>query len=90
MLRMTQAPNLLDGMFSATRVLQTQQPMYESDSLIRVRPPRTTPLDGTLRVYDARAATGADVLRRVNNGAYRNELFVAYAQLQVRSPAPLI
>lgn len=48
----------------------------------RVRPPRTTPLDGTLRVFDARAATGFDVLRRVNAGAYRRELFVAYSQLQ--------
>jgi vacuolar protein sorting-associated protein 13A/C len=44
--------------------------------ITRVRPPRVSLGDGVLRLYDIRSAHGCEAMRRINQGAWKDERYV--------------
>ena len=52
--------------------------VFDAPARERVRQPRHTPADGVLIPYDARAANGQYLMKELNDGAYRNEFYVAH------------
>ena len=52
--------------------------MFDAPARERVRQPRHTPADGVLVPYNPRAAHGQYLMKELNDGAYRNEFYVAH------------
>lgn len=52
--------------------------VFDAPARERVRQPRHTPADGVLIPYDARAANGQHLMKELNDGAYRDEFYVAH------------
>ncbi|KAJ7071032.1 vacuolar protein sorting-associated protein 13 [Mycena amicta] len=65
------ASNVSEGIRNTTTV-------FDGPARDRVRLPRHVSADGVLRPYDARAATGQYWLRDLDNGTYRQEVYVAH------------
>lgn len=65
------ASNVSEGIRNTTTV-------FDSPERDRARLPRLVPADGVLRPYSAREALGQYWMRDLNNGAYRQESYVAH------------
>ncbi|KAF7310912.1 hypothetical protein HMN09_00634500 [Mycena chlorophos] len=65
------ASNVSEGIRNTTTV-------FDGPARDRVRLPRHISADGVLRPYDARAASGQYWLRDLDNGTYRQEIYVAH------------
>jgi hypothetical protein len=52
--------------------------VFDAPARERVRQPRHIPADGVLVPYDARAANGQYLMKELNDGAYRDEFYVAH------------
>ncbi|KAF8898743.1 hypothetical protein BD779DRAFT_1795358 [Infundibulicybe gibba] len=65
------ASNVSEGIRNTTTV-------FDSPERDRVRLPRHVPGDGVLRPYSAREAMGQYWMKDLNNGAYREESYVAH------------
>ncbi|GLB36151.1 putative vacuolar protein sorting-associated protein [Lyophyllum shimeji] len=65
------ASNVSEGIRNTTTV-------FDSPARERVRLPRHVPADGVLRPYSAREALGQYWMKDLNNGAYRQESYVAH------------
>ncbi|PPQ64275.1 hypothetical protein CVT24_008413 [Panaeolus cyanescens] len=52
--------------------------VFDNPERDRVRMPRLVPADGVLRPYSAREALGQSWMKDLNNGAYRQEFYVAH------------
>ncbi|KAF7306925.1 hypothetical protein MIND_00485000 [Mycena indigotica] len=65
------ASNVSEGIRNTTTV-------FDGPARDRVRLPRHISSDGVLRPYDARAATGQYWLRDLDNGTFRQEVYVAH------------
>jgi len=68
------ASNVSEGIRNTTTVFDTP----ERD---RVRMPRLIPADGVLRPYSPREALGQYWMMDLNDGAYRQEYYIAHIQL---------
>lgn len=63
--------------------------VFDAPDRERVRQPRHIPADGVLVPYDARAASGQYLMKELNDGAYRNEFYVAHISgFPFSCPAP--
>ncbi|OSX67568.1 hypothetical protein POSPLADRAFT_1064162 [Postia placenta MAD-698-R-SB12] len=68
------AANLSEGIRNTTTV-------FDNPARDRVRLPRLIPTDGVLVSYSERESLGQYWMKDLNNGAYRNELYVAHINL---------
>lgn len=68
------AANLSEGIRNTTTV-------FDNPARDRVRLPRLIPTDGVLVPYSERESLGQYWMKDLNNGAYRNELYVAHINL---------
>ncbi|TCD71537.1 hypothetical protein EIP91_008918 [Steccherinum ochraceum] len=68
------ASNVAEGVRNTTTV-------FDNPARDRVRLPRHVPADGVLVPFSEREATGQYWMKDLENGAYRNELYVAHINL---------
>jgi len=68
------ASNVSEGIRKTTTV-------FDAPARERVRQPRHTPADGVLIPYDARAANGQYLMKELDDGAYRDEFYVAHINI---------
>ncbi|KAF8873711.1 vacuolar protein sorting-associated protein 13 [Gymnopilus junonius] len=65
------ASNVSEGIRNTTTV-------FDKPDRDRIRLPRVVPADGVLRPYNSREALGQSWMKDLNNGAYRQECYVAH------------
>jgi len=68
------ASNVSEGIRNTTTV-------FDAPARERVRQPRHAPGDGVLVPYDGRAAHGQYLMKELNDGAYRDEFYVAHINI---------